>query len=69
MVEFHLDAAPPFIICPVDDPAAVEAELTPLDLTVGDGWWASDPNQKQPDGRWKLYVGSLTEYEERCGDL
>ncbi len=54
-IELHMDARPPYVIAPVDDPVAVEAAL-PADRTIGDGWWSSSPDQKQIDGRWKLYL-------------
>ncbi len=55
------DTDPPYVIAPVDDPCAVEAAL-PKGWTIGNGWWASDPSQKQPDGRWLLYFGTIRDY-------
>ena len=61
MIDKHYDDENPHIICPVDDPAAVEQEINADGWQVGNGWWASSPEQKQPDGRWKLYVHDVND--------
>lgn len=43
----------PRVLCPVDDPGAVEDAL-PYGWTVGHWWTDSSIEDKQPDGRWLL---------------
>lgn len=59
LIEKHYDDEHPHIICPVEDPVAVEQEINRDGWTVGENWSHSDPAQKQADGRWKLYVQDL----------
>lgn len=63
MTELFLEAEHPHVVAPAEDPVAVENILNPLNWTVGDNWWASDPKSQQEDGRWKLFVTRLDEYE------
>jgi hypothetical protein len=51
----EVDPEKRFVICPVEHPTLVE-ELLPGRLTVGDNWTCSQPDQKLPDGRWKLFL-------------
>jgi hypothetical protein len=53
--ECNLEGDTKFVVAPVEHPPLVE-ELLPHPWTVGDGWTFSQPDQKQDDGRWKLYV-------------
>jgi hypothetical protein len=53
---------PPFIVCDVDDPIAVEDAIGLLGFTVGMNWSCSGAEQEQPDGQWTLYV-SRREYK------
>ena len=62
-IDIHLEDKCPHIICPVDDPIAVEQAINPLGWCVGDAWWSSDPEQEQEDGRWLLYVSPLSDYD------
>jgi hypothetical protein len=47
-------AVSPFAITPVEDPTAVEDALEPFNLTAGDSWTCSQPEDRLPDGRWVL---------------
>jgi len=56
-LDLHLDEKPPYIITTVDKvEGSVEAVVNARGYTVGDNWTCSAPEQKQADGRWKLYV-------------
>jgi len=63
-IELHLDEDPPYVICFVGDPIAVEHFLEPHGVCVGNNWWSTHPDQEQADGRWKMFVEPLSEYED-----
>ena len=62
-IEVFAKARPPYVICPVEDPMKVEDAVSKHGLTVGDSWWASSAEQKQPDGRWLLYLSDAKTYK------
>lgn len=50
----------PRVLCPVDDPGAVEDAL-PEGWTVGWSWCMSRPEDRQDDGRWLLALERIPE--------
>jgi hypothetical protein len=65
VVEKYYGDDRPHIVCLVDDPVAVERDINLDGWTVGENWSSSDPSQKQPDGRWKLYVMRVEDLEQQ----
>jgi len=65
-IELFMDGPEaPYVIAPVDDMGRVE-DAMPEGWCVGHSWWNSRPEDKQADGRWKLFLHLTASPCEAC---